>query len=226
MKYLTNFTDPTVYIPLAIGLVIIIAIIWYRNRKKMVYSDETDTDNETEKQEKRPFYKRLFSKDTPPTPSEPAKLESQTTDIEKKQAEGTEVTAPAKSPKPAKKFKMPKPSLVYVLDSDTRQESFVDFSGDKLLPIKEKFKTLGRKWFVDGKSVYAFEKNIDGEYKPIFVPQTIENPPTRLFRALIHPELAFIVVTQLGKPFLQKYGIYLLFAGAAMFFMWTALVGK
>ncbi len=83
---------------------------------------------------------------------------------------------------------------------------------------------LGRKWNRNGKWVYALVKQPDEElYYPVMVTQTMEDPPSRLFRAIKHPQVALIYGVKEKKGFFDKYWPFLLVAGAILFAMWTTV---
>ncbi len=97
--------------------------------------------------------------------------------------------------------------------------------GDIVKEIIDNYGTLGRPRIEeDGKSRYQLTHDSDG-YKPTFYPYSPDNSSTRLFRAQSHPEIPVIYDVEMEKGLVEKYGIYILFAGIAIFLMWSAVAG-
>jgi hypothetical protein len=88
--------------------------------------------------------------------------------------------------------------------------------------------TLGRKWLYNGKWMFALNRKYnkdsgDISFEPIIVPATMDNPPSRLRRALSHPYVAITWNTRKPDSFLHKYGVYLLFAAFVAFLMFMLI---
>ena len=102
--------------------------------------------------------------------------------------------------------------------------------------IKAKWRSVGRRWNRDGKWVYAinrYEVNVKAgdvvkseiKYRPVeaLMSPTRDQPPSKVHRALTHPEIAIYYDVTQQQTSLQKLMPVLIFAGAAIFimFMWS-----
>jgi len=91
--------------------------------------------------------------------------------------------------------------------------------------IRQQYDNLGRKWLFQNKWVYALNKNADGSYIPVPITETMDNPPSKLHRALYQPEVDIVFNVQPERNLLQKYGAILLFAGVCLFIMFMMVKG-
>lgn len=92
-------------------------------------------------------------------------------------------------------------------------------SGETVGKIREEHGNLGRKWLYEGRWLYALKKDAEGKYSPVIVPVSMDNPPSRLHRALTHPQVGIVYNVETPKNLLQKYGHILLFTGVCAFLM-------
>jgi hypothetical protein len=90
--------------------------------------------------------------------------------------------------------------------------------------IRQKHGNLGRKWFRENKWLYALNKKESGEYVPVSVPQTMDDPPSELHRALMQQEIDIVFDVQSAKSFMQKWGHVLLFVGAIVFVIFLVIM--
>lgn len=103
-----------------------------------------------------------------------------------------------------------------VYDNETRTAYNATIPGKTVREIRQKCNNLGRKWLKDGKWLYALNKKESGQYVPVSVPQTMENPPSELHRALMQQEIDIVYNVDQEKSFAQKWGHVLLFTGACV----------
>jgi len=112
-----------------------------------------------------------------------------------------------------------------IYDTITRTIYNQTLKGTIVDEIRKKHTNLGRKWNYYGNLVYAIEKKYVGndviEYNPVVPPILMEIPPSKLFRALVKPWIAIRYNVQQPQNFLQKWGMYLLFGGVAVFFLFV-----
>jgi hypothetical protein len=110
-----------------------------------------------------------------------------------------------------------------IYDTLTRTIYNQTLKGTIVDEIRKKHTNMGRKWNYYGNLVYAIEKKYAGndviEYNPVVPPILMEIPPSKLFRALVKPWIAIRYNVQQPQNFLQKWGMYLLFGGVAVFFL-------
>jgi len=112
-----------------------------------------------------------------------------------------------------------------IYDTDLRLAYNTQISGTEATKIREKQSNLGRKWLKDGKWVFALTKDKSGEYKPVAIPFTMEDPPSSLHRALMQQAVDEYYDMTPDKNFLQQHGKILLFVGAVLFLLWTVIMG-
>lgn len=103
-----------------------------------------------------------------------------------------------------------------VYDNETRTVYNATIPAKIVREIRLKYSNLGRKWFREGKWLYALNKKENGEYAPVTVPQTMDDPPSELHRALMQQEIDIVYNVESGKSFMQKWGHVLLFTGACV----------
>lgn len=108
---------------------------------------------------------------------------------------------------------------VRTYDVNTRTIYNETIPGATVDKIRKEHGNLGRKWLYEGCWRYALKKDLKGEYSPVIVPISMDNPPSRLHRALNHPQVAIVYNVEHAKNFLQKYGHIFLFAGVCAFLM-------
>ncbi len=102
-----------------------------------------------------------------------------------------------------------------VYDNDTRMIYNAVIPGDIVREIRHECGNLGRKWLREGKWIYALNKRIDGRYKPVEVPVTLDDPPSELHRALQQYEVPIVYNFEESKGLLQKWGHIIMFCGVA-----------
>ena len=112
-----------------------------------------------------------------------------------------------------------------IYDTDLRLACNTQISGAEAMKIREKSGNLGRKWLKDGKWVFALTKDKSGEYKPVDIPFTMEDPPSSLHRALMQQAVDEYYDMTPDKNFLQQHGKILLFVGAVLFLLWSVIMG-
>lgn len=115
-------------------------------------------------------------------------------------------------------------------DSTIRSIYNTELSGEIVRQIQTNDGNLGRKWSYYGKWVYAINKYF-GEagaicYRPVFVPQTMDNPPSKLHRALKQEAVEIAYSVREKKGFFEQHGKFLLFAGVIAFLMFVMVMGK
>lgn len=104
-------------------------------------------------------------------------------------------------------------------DVSTRTVYSETIPGVTVDKIRTEHGNLGRKWLYEGRWLYALKKDTEGNYSPVIVPISMENPPSRLHRALTHPQVGIVYNVEPAKNLLQKYGHILLFAVVCAFLM-------
>lgn len=106
-----------------------------------------------------------------------------------------------------------------------RMSTYFDIiSGEDISGIIKKYGTLGGSHTeADGERYYRFFLDNNG-LRPYFapLPQNTKELSGGYYLAQMHPYIPFIVKLKDKKPFLQKYGMYLLFAGVVLFMMWSS----
>lgn len=115
-------------------------------------------------------------------------------------------------------------TLCRVYNNETRRVSNENLTEDDVKKIRDKHTTLGRKWLRDGKWVYALNKLVGGEYVPVSIPQTMEDPPSSLHRALLQDAVGIFYDVSPEKGFFQEHGKILLFVGSVLFLLWTVIM--
>lgn len=88
-----------------------------------------------------------------------------------------------------------------------------EISGETLDKIILDHETLGRKWNRYGEKLYAFNRRLDGSFKPVIPTVDLENPSSFLLGAISHPYIPMNWNAKKQPSFLSKYGGVLLFAG-------------
>jgi len=104
-------------------------------------------------------------------------------------------------------------------DVSTRTAYNEPIPGKTVGKIREEHGNLGRKWLYEGRWLYALKKDAEGNYSPVIVSISMDNPPSRLRRALTHPQVGIVYNVEPAKNLLQKYGHMLLFAAVCAFLM-------
>jgi hypothetical protein len=103
---------------------------------------------------------------------------------------------------------------VYDNESRTIYNSLI--GADIVRQIRKEYGNLGRKWLRDGKWVYALNKLVNGSYRPVQVPLTLQDPPSELHRALQQHEIDIIFNVEESKGLLQKWGSIIFICGLAL----------
>jgi len=93
-----------------------------------------------------------------------------------------------------------------VYDNDKRMIYNTTIKGPEVRKIREKYGNLGRTWLRDGKWIYALNKTVSGEYRPIQVPLTLQDPPSELHRALQQQETGIVFNVDEGEGLFKKWG--------------------
>ena len=115
--------------------------------------------------------------------------------------------------------------LCRVYDNNTRTAFNDEIPMKTVEIIRAKHDNMGRKWLRDGKWLYALNKDIAGEYSPVRIPQTMEDPPSSIHRALLQDAVSIFYDVSVEKGFFQQHGKILLFVGAVIFLLWTVIMG-
>ncbi len=122
------------------------------------------------------------------------------------------------------------PTEVRTYDAITRCVYNEVIKADVIKQVQADFGSLGRRWVHNGKQVYALRKAVDEggaiKYSPVIVTQTLEDTPDSIFRIITQPQVPICCNVQEKTGWLQKYWHILLFAGVAVFLMWTLAAGK
>jgi hypothetical protein len=120
------------------------------------------------------------------------------------------------------------PEEARVYDNITGRVSNETLPGGVIDQMMNKYGNIGRKWLRDGKWLLAVNKRkaADGivSYIPVIVPATLENPPSRLRRAISHPYIEITHNVRQPKSLMQKYGSILIFAGVGVLLAFMAVV--
>jgi len=111
-----------------------------------------------------------------------------------------------------------------VFDNENRTWYKTELPGRDVINIRRDHSTLGRKWMMDGKWVYAFNRSEGGIYRPVEVPETMKNPPSKLHRALAQHEIDIVFNVEMERGFLQKWGHVLLFVFACVFILFLVVM--
>ena len=117
-----------------------------------------------------------------------------------------------------------------VYDSVTRKMYNDTLTPEIVKQIMDTWHSLGRQWNKDGKWLYAINRYIGVDniirYRPVeaVMSPTRDNPPSKVHRALNHPEIAVYFNVTPKKNMLQQLVPVLIFVGGLLFlyFMWTA----
>ena len=126
----------------------------------------------------------------------------------------------AKREEKAEETKSTTPSFeVRTYDVSTRRAYNETISGDTVDETRKTHGNLGRKWLYEGRWLYALKKDAEGDYSPVIIPVSMDNPPSRLHRALTHPQVNIVYNVEPAKNIFQKYGHIFLFAGVCVFLM-------
>ena len=111
-----------------------------------------------------------------------------------------------------------------VFDNENRTWYKTELPGRDVINIRRDHSTLGRKWMMDGKWVYAFNRGEGGTYRPVEVPETMKDPPSKLHRALAQQEIDIVFNVDPERGFFQKWGHILLFVGACIFILFLVVM--
>lgn len=114
--------------------------------------------------------------------------------------------------------------LCRIYENDTRLAYNAEISEEEAKKIRVTHTNLGRKWLKDGKWVYALNKSAEGIYSPVKIPETMEDPPSSLHRALLQAAVDIFYDVSPEKGFFQEHGKILLFVGAVIFLLWTVIM--
>jgi hypothetical protein len=142
----------------------------------------------------------------------------------KKAAEASAETGIAKSPADSKKKKIAyEPIEAYVYNDMTARSGPATLSGKVVGQIINRHGTIGQ-WRTEdnGKRLYQIRHDREG-YHPYYYPYDPNQSSSRLHRALLHPEVELTHDVAPIKTFAQKYGLYILIAGAFIFAVWTTM---
>lgn len=111
-----------------------------------------------------------------------------------------------------------------VYDNDKRTIYNDKIKAADVRQIRQKYGNLGRTWLRDGKWIYALNKLTSGEYRPVQVPTTLQDPPSELHRALQQQETSIVFNVDESEGILKKYGaiIWIAIIGAVCIFILIA----
>lgn len=93
-----------------------------------------------------------------------------------------------------------------VYDAATRTVYNTVVRGADVAEIRRNYGGLGRQWLMDGQWRFAFVKLENGTYRPVRVPMTLDNPPSKLYRALQQHEIALVFGLEQTEGVFQKWG--------------------
>lgn len=113
-----------------------------------------------------------------------------------------------------------------VYDNTTRTIYNTTIPGKVVARIREQDGNLGRKWLKDGKEAYALNKVGSNEYKVVRVPITMDQPPSKLHRALQQQEIEICYNVQPVEGMFQKLLPILIWSGAIIFIMFLMVSNK
>jgi hypothetical protein len=117
------------------------------------------------------------------------------------------------------------PVQARIYDDANRTIYCATIEAEDVRKIRNKHKNLGRKWLYQNRWLYALNKNTDGTYVPVNIADSMDNPPSKLYRAIYQPEVDIVFNVQPERNLLQKYGAILLFAGVCLFIMFMMVKG-
>jgi hypothetical protein len=117
--------------------------------------------------------------------------------------------------KPPDKKTATLPEECRIYDNITGTKYNITLTGESIDRIRAENGTLGRKWLKDGKWLFALNKKLNDsgeiEFTPVILPITLDNPPSRLRRALSHPYVPFTWNMKQPTNILAKFGGVIIF---------------
>ena len=123
---------------------------------------------------------------------------------------------------------VPVPARIY--DNSARTVASGMLTANEVRQVRKDYGNLGRRWFRDGRWLYAVVRLVDGKCVPLqqYMTLSLKNPPERLHRALQQEETEAFYKPRDSRSILAKYGAYLLFAGivVVILFLWGANMMK
>jgi hypothetical protein len=88
--------------------------------------------------------------------------------------------------------------------------------------IIQQYHSLGRPLNHNGEDIPYLIHTEDDKYKPCIFPYSEINSSNILHRAMQHPEIPIVWDVKPEKSFVEKYGMFMLFAGVIIFFMFIS----
>jgi hypothetical protein len=90
--------------------------------------------------------------------------------------------------------------------------------------IREEFGSLGRKITEDGQAIYAIVRTGAATWRPLNIPMTLDEPPSKLYRALQQQEVGIVFDVTVEESFWGKWWYALLLAGVIAFIMFVVIM--